>query len=286
MVCTERIILDELRICYVTDIGNLAIFQSMEIGESMMLSGYTFYRITNDRFKYYYEIRENYEVVAVLKYGLYVDSMDNQTYVYYRVNNHILYDKDRLSRLLELPESLRMTFHNFTSIDLAYDSSHNIPSLIKRMMRDKSVTTIINSKAVKDRRVLLVGVSFDYCTSLNRLKYPSITIKQKKAVTRKDEGITVQCYDKKAEIVNHSNKYYIMDYYGNPKRLFRLEVRMNSRELKDYFSIKRIIPAIDIINDVERLRDIFFYHLSAVIRFSRGRKKILWEELLRCNARG
>ena len=266
--------------------GNLALFQSMEIGESMILSGYTFYRITNDRFKYYFEIMDNYEVVAILKFGLYVDSMANQTYVYYRVNNHILYDKERLLRLLELPESLRLTFHNFTSIDLAFDSIHNIPSIIKRMMRDKSVTTIINSKAVKDRKSLLTGVTFEYSTTLNRLRHPSITIKQKKAVTRKDEGITVQCYDKKAEIVNHSNKYYIMEYYGNPNRLYRLEVRLHKRELKDYFSGNGIIPTIDILFDYERLIEMFLYHLSAVIRFRRGRKQILWNRLLGCITRG
>lgn len=286
MGCTETVVLDELRICYVADIRDLASLQSVETGNRMDYSGYTFYRISNDRFRYFYEIMENDEVVAVLKYGLYADSMAEQVFVYYRVNNHILYDRDRLARLLNLPESLGMLFNNFTSLDLAYDSSLNLVSIIRRMMRDKSVTTIINGKAIKDRKALLTGVTFEFSTSLNRMRHPTITVKQKKAISNKNEGITVQCYDKKAEIVNHSGKYYIMDYYDNPKRLYRLEVRLHYQELKDYFSGKGIIPSIDMLCDSEQLKDMFLYHLSSVIRFSRSRNKVQWKALLRCSDGG
>ena len=77
------------------------------------------------------------------------------------------------------------------------------------MMRDKEVTTIINGKAVHDRKTLLQGVTFDYSTTLSRLVHPTITIRQKKAITNKCDGITIQAYDKKAEIENKSNKRYI-----------------------------------------------------------------------------
>ena len=60
---------------------------------------------------------------------------------------------------------------------------------------------------------------------------------QKKAITNKCDGITIQAYDKKAEIENKSNKRYILDYYGNPKHLYRLEVRLHYQELKDYFPV-------------------------------------------------
>ena len=39
-------------------------------------------------------------------------------------------------------------------------------------------------------------------------------------------------------------------------------------------------------NDAENLKTMFFYHLSAVIRFTRGRRKLDWETLLKCNGRG
>lgn len=286
MGCERTVVIDELKICYVTNVQDLAVFESVDIGYCFEHDGYSIIRLANDRFKFFFEIIERDEVVALLKFGLYTDTMVERTYVYFRVSNHILYDRERLKRLLDLPASFGMLFNNFTSLDLAVDSDLNYTSIMKRMLRDRGLTTIINGKAIKDRKSLLTGVTFEYSTSLNRLRYPTITVKQKKAIINKNEGITVQCYDKKAEIDNHSNKQYILDYYDNPKRLYRLEVRLHYQELKDYFSGKGITPSIDVLNDSELLRDMFIYHLSSVIRFSRGRNRIPWETLLRCNDGG
>lgn len=286
MGCERTVVIDELKICYVIDIQDFAMFESIGVGNSFKHDGYSILRLANEWFKYFFEIIESDEVVAILKFGLYTDTMVERTYVYFRVSNHILYDRERLIRLLRLPASFEMLFNNFTSLDLAVDSDLNYMSTIKRMMRDRGLTTIINGKAIKERKTLLKGVTFEYSTSLNRLRYPTITVKQKKAITNKNEGITVQCYDKKAEIDNHSNKQYILDYYGNSKRLYRLEVRLHYQELKDYFSRRGITPSIDVLYDSEQLKDMFFYHLSAVIRFSRGRHKIHWETLIRCSDGG
>ncbi len=93
-------------------------------------------------------------------------------------------------------------------------------------------------------------------------------------------GITIQAYNKMAEIENDSEKWYILNYHSNPKRLYRLEVRLFSQEIKDYFRYREIAPAPAIIMEQERLADMFLYHLSAVIRFSDGRTKIQWKDLL------
>ena len=54
------------------------------------------------------------------------------------------------------------------------------PSLIKKLMRDKEVNTIINCKAVHDRKTLLQGVSLDYSTTLSRLVYPTLPSDRKR----------------------------------------------------------------------------------------------------------
>jgi hypothetical protein len=153
------------------------------------------------------------------------------------------------------------------------------------MFRDKTITTIINGKAIKDRKQLLKGCDIDYSTSLDRLKYPTITIKQKKAITNKQNGITIQAYDKKAEIEQSSDKRYILDFYGQPKRFYRFEVRLHYQELKDYFSKASIEPVIDTMSNQELLLDMFFYHLAAVLRFTKGRKKLDWPTLINCNGK-
>ena len=286
MNSNEVLCIDELKICYVTGNDNLTQLNTVEVGGYIDLQGFRFYRVLNDRFRFFFDVTCNGEPVAQLKFGHYTDIDDANTYVYFKVLNHILYDKDRLRTVLELPMKMGMHFNNYTAIDLAYDSSINIPSLLKKMMRDNNITTIINGKAVKNRKSVLRGVSFEYSSSLNRLIHPTITIKQAKAMNNKSEGITVQAYDKKEEIERNSNKQYILNYHGNPKRLYRLEVRLHYQELKDYFLNHNIIPTTGLLFDNKQLLTMFLYHLGTVIRFTKGRTRIQWIELFKCNGRG
>ena len=281
----EHIQVDELKICYTATPDDLNELMSIEIGSSMELFGYRFCRAISDRFRYYFEVWENDEQVAWLKYGLYTDLSTEKHFIYFKINNQVLYNPDQLNVILELPEKFGFVFNNYTAIDLALDSNVNFTSLIKRMIRNKAVTTIINGKAIKDRKQVLQGVSFQYSTSLDRLKHAAITIKQKKAISNKKNGIVVQAYDKKAEVEQNSEKRYILDFYGQPKRLYRLEVRLHYQELKDYFSKITGEPIIKTMSDQDLLQDLFYYHLSAVLRFTQGRKKLDWLTLIKCNGR-
>jgi hypothetical protein len=282
----NEIVIDELKLCYLADRETMACLAKVEVGAWLELHHYKFYRLLNERFRFFFVLVEDGMEVAQLKFGHFTDEEDAPLYVYLKVLNHVLYDAERLQRLIALPDEFGMVFNNFTAVDLALDGGVNFPSLIKRMMRDKTVTTIINGKAVKDRKKALQGVSFEYSSTLDRLNHPTITVKQKKAIANKCDGISVQAYDKKAEIDHQSDKHYILDHYGNPKRLYRLEIRLHYRELKDYFAMFDKYPVPEDLFDAESLRMMFFYHLSAVIRFTRGRRKIDWETLLKCNGRG
>lgn len=225
----DEIVIDELKLCYIADREQMACLAEVEVGASVELCHYKFYRFLNERFRFFFVVVEDGVEVAQLKYGHYTDMEDAPLYVYLKVLNPVLYDAERLKRLLALPDEFGMVFNNFTAIDLALDGGLNFPSMIKRMMRDKTVTTIINGKAIKDRKQVLQGVSFEYSSTLDRLNHPTITVRQKKAIANKCNGISVQAYDKKAEIDGHSDKQYILDHYGSPKRLYRLEIRLQSR---------------------------------------------------------
>ncbi len=282
----NEIVIDELKLCYLADQEQVESLVAVEVGSSIQLNGYIFYRFLNERFRYFFEVVEDGQQVAQMKFGHYTDAEDSPMYVYLKVMNPVLYDCERMTSLLAFPETMGMVFNNFTSIDLALDGGLNFPSVIKRLMRDKTMTTIINGKAVKNRKRVLKGVNFEYSTTLDRLNHPTVTIKQKKAISNRCNGITVQAYDKKAEIDNCSDKQYILDHYGNPRRLYRLEVRLQYQELKDYFKKCNVCPTPEIVFDDDCLRKMFFYHLSSVIRFTRGRNKISWESLINCNGRG
>ena len=223
------------------------------------------------------------EEVGIFKFGRYGAGASN--YCYLKINNHVLYQPDLLKTALTFPDLVGLAFNNFTAIDIAIDYSKSISAIIKRMLRNKTVDTILNGKRVLGRKINLPGISIDYSTSLDRLRSPTITIRQVKAIKNKSKGTTVQSYDKRAEIETSSGKQYILDFYGQPRYLYRLEVRLNYQEIRDYCETRHITQDIKLIFDPAFLSAIYDYHLSAVLRFTKHRKKLQWPEIIKCNGR-
>ena len=82
-----------------------------------------------------------------------------------------------------------------------------------------------------------------------------------------------------------SGKQYVLDYYDNPRYLFRFEVRLNYQEMQDYCRLINTAQNIDMVFDQEFLKGLYYYHLSAVLRFTKGRKKLAWSDLIDRNGR-
>jgi len=276
-------VLDELRLCYVAEPLLLEELSKVAVGSSIVIETFVLYRIVGDRFEFMFTICADGVEVATLKYGRYgaAESM----YVFLKVSNHVLYDEGMLRQVLSFPEMMGMLFNNFTSIDIAMDYTKNISSIIKRMMRNDQLKTILNGKHLKDRKRVIPGVDFDYSTSLSKLHCPTITLRQAKAARSKDKGITVQSYDKMAEIALQSKKDYILDYYGHPQRLYRLEVRLHYQELQDYCRKAGVPQSIEMVFNPAFLESAFYYHLSSVLRFSKGRKKLQWADIIANNGK-
>ena len=278
-------VIDELKICYKANKERLEPLMDVEAGGRYDIPDFHLFRIIHDRFRYCFDVVRKKEKVAQLRFGLYTDTNDSVNYVFLKVMNPVLYEQSMLKRVLTVPDFFGLTINNFTALDVAVDTPVNVPSLIKKMMRDKSIKTILNGKAIKDRKAILPELFFEYSSSLDRLRNPTITIKQKKAIANKNEGLTVQAYDKRAEILNHSGKQYVLEYHDNPKRLYRLEVRLRYRELSDYLRLIKSPAMTEQLFSQQFLINIFIYHLASVIRFTKGRRKISWRELLDGNGR-
>lgn len=280
-------IIDELRLCYVAEPSLLEELSAVEVGSSITVSQFVMYRVGGDRFQFQFVVCEgdidDRVEVAYLKYGRY--GAAECPYVFYRPSNQVLYEEAWLKEVLSIPEMIGMQFNNFTAIDVAIDYNKNLSSIIKRMMRCDQIKTIINGKVWKDRKKIIPGVTFDYSTSLSRLHCPTITLRQAKAVRNKEKGVTVQCYDKKAEVELASGKEYIMDYYDNPRFLFRLEVRLHYQELQDYCRKEGVAQCVGCIFDPAFLAGVFYYHLGSVLRFTLGRKKLDWRDIIEHNGR-
>ena len=176
-------IIDELKLCYVADMTVLEDLASVNYGESYDSgnlysksndpANFSFYRTTSHHFKYAYDVCvgdiNERKKVATARFGRYGD-VEVSDYFFYRVENYVLYDFDLLKYTLTIPEMLGMCFHNFTSLDIAIDARTDIARLMRRMWHREDVTTIINGKAIRDRKAIVKHLNLTYSTSLERLK--------------------------------------------------------------------------------------------------------------------
>ena len=254
------------------------------------------YRIQGRYYENYYVIHLDNGTCdtdwGVLKFNLARGDEQSNTHtngnrkVWLSLNNKTLYSKDT-HYLTYIEQRLGLEFHNVTSLDLALDTPFSVSPLVKAYLHNKDVTTILNGKRIKDRDEDRPEITYTNSGSLNRQdKYKTVNIKQRNAIKDKSNGITVQMYDKMAEIINSSDKQYILDYYGNPKKLYRTEVHLNTEEIRD--SVTRIgsqyiqyTPLI--LFDEAILEGLFFYNLERVIRFKSSKIDVSWEHLLGCS---
>ena len=279
-------IVDALKLCYMVDVEDLSALMELDYGQYDIMGEFMLFRVSSQHFAYCFNVLhgtdEDRKEVAQLRFRRYGEQETDMIYIFLHISNHVLYDRDLLERVLMLPEKLGMVFHNITTVDLAKDFTKINPvTIIRKMYKDKDITTIINGKALRDRKQTIIGFSQTYSISLDRLKNPTISVKQAKAVHNKAKGITVCAYNKVAEIEG-SEKDYILDYYGNPKKLHRLEVHLNSQDIADYFKTIGKVQDLHLLTDADFMDSMYFYHLSAVIRFSRGRNPLSWSDLLKC----
>lgn len=279
-------IIDELRLCYTAESSLLNEFGQMKIGENIRLHDYMIYRVRKERFEYGFDVMTDIDTrVAQLYFGHKCEGVDDNRYIWLRAENATLYNSALLKDvIIDVADLLDLRFSHITSMDLAKDFTKNTTYTIDKLLRNKNITTILNNKAIKDRRKELKELGMWHSRSLDRICNPTLYIKQRKAIHDKSQGICVTSYNKLAEI-NESQKQYILEFYNNPKRLHRLEVHQNTAEIKDYCAARNIEQTIDLIFDNDFLTDMYFYHLGAVLRFTEGRKRLAWSDILRCSNR-
>lgn len=200
--------------------------------------------------------------------------------VWVSLNNETLYTED-VHLLTDIGQKLGLAFHNVTTLDLCLDTPFCVSRLVKSYAHNKDVTTILNGKRVVDRDKDRPELTYTTSGSLDRqYKYLTVNIKQRNAIRDKSKGITVLIYDKAAEILNGSDKQYILEYYGNPKRLYRTEVHLNCEDIKNYVMRRNIDYTSVMLFDEATLEDMFFHFLRSVIRFQSNKTDASWQHIL------
>ena len=290
-VCKRPIQIDALTLCYeVASTEYYDKLSSLDYGEWLDIDEFRLYRIEGRYFENVYTIRlwngtRNIEW-GYLKFNLTRGDEQSNTHtnglrkVWMSLHNKTLYTKD-ISLLADIGQKLGLTFHNVTTLDLALDTPFNVSRLIKSYAHNKDVTTILNGKRVIDRDKDRPELTYTTSGSLNKQnKYLTVNIKQRNAVKDKSKGVTVLLYDKMAEIINASDKQYILEYYDNPKRLYRTEVHLNAEDIKTYVKRKKIDYTPAMLFDEAILEDMFFHFLGSVIRFQSNKADVSWQHIL------
>lgn len=281
-------VIDKLKICYtLSDTSRLHELRE-NLLERFEVQEWDFHlrRIEGKHFNNVYEIvyifnKDNNpedmeeQVFGTLQWGLRSDHDEAfKPYVWLYVDNsqfYLKYDYSTNGRLMFLgyiEQMLGLVFNNITHLDLALDSSTNYSKALIKLIRDKDYYPIINGSKITDRKKLIENILYIGVGNLERIKEYSLLIQQKK------NDLSLNSYNKKREVENKSKKFYIMDRYENPNQLHRLEIRINSDVLKDFF-IRNCIeynPSMFITDDWLWL--LFLTFLNRVIRFQtvKGRK--------------
>lgn len=280
--------IDAYTLCYqVDDLELHDKIIALGMGEYMEFFDFTLKRIEGRYFQYVYVILFNdlgtIKEFGQLKLKLSNGNTDNHANgkpkAWITIDNQCFYTNE-YGYLGHITQSLGLEFNNFTTIDLCKDTPFNISKPLKKLIKNNDTTTILNGKKVRDRDKDRPEITYTTSGSLNKTdKYMTVTVKQKKAIHDKSKGIVVTTYDKLAEITNSSEKQYILDFYGNPNKLYRTEVHLNNQEIKEYIS-KRNIDLNPYMLDESVLKDMYMWHLNSVIRFEKGNEQINWEFLL------
>ena len=202
-----------------------------------------------------------------------------------KVENSLLYDQSYLEVIDQLSAQWELEFNGFSSLDLARDFGYDVAARIRKMMRREDLAVMVNGKEVRDRDKTLKGEYRTCGISLAKDGTKGLTIKQSKAAKNKPLGITMDCYDKAEEIENASGKQYIRDFYGQRKRLHRLEVRLNCEQIQRACSKTGVAYDLNLLETPESLDVLFIYTLQSVLRFRRGRRVLQWEDLFKCGIR-
>ena len=290
-VCKRKIQIDALTLCY--EVEHTFYYEQLQSLDYEKTIDFDEFQLTRTTGRYYdnvYSIRawngERVIEFGQLKFNIaHGDEQSNihtngKRKVWLSLNNQTLYSQDIYS-LSYIEQRLGLEFHNVTSLDLALDTPFNISKVVKKLLHNKNVITILNGKRVADRDEDRPEINYPSSGSLNNQnKYQTVNIKQRNAIKDKNKGVTIQTYDKVAEIKNSSDKQYILDYYGNPKKLYRTEVHLNAEDIKNYVERIDVQYTPLILFDEAVLESMFFHYLGSVIRFKSRKMDAGWEHLL------
>ncbi|MBQ2186954.1 MAG: hypothetical protein II401_00135 [Bacteroidales bacterium] len=260
----NEIVIDRLKMCFLRD-NDSALWQGMsKNSDDMRIGDFDFYRCRPDGmydgiYSVYYAQRE----FGTLKFDRFSDK--EHKYFWLSVENHVFYANEK-----EAFQDLQVVFgeiNNITLLDIACDMTFNPVSRIKKLIKRDDVSVVRCGVKIDDKKQELEGVGFWHPANCLRELAPTLYIMDA------DKRKCLVGYNKMKEI-KKSGKHYIAEYYDNPKRLYRMEIKLKSDELFRYFKKYDMSPTIDMLCDKKFLKAMYDEFLFRLIHVVYKRKPI------------
>lgn len=175
-------------------------------------------------------------------------------YFFIKLSNKALYNGDFWC-ISYVSQHIGLTFHNFTKIEIDLDTEYNPLRLYEdfksmgRLPKAKAgetpkkllVKTIYNGKAVdwnSEKEIVkrqIKGLYYYHLADSHALNEKTLYVEPTKGEA------FMKIYNKSNEVEWHSGKDYILEKYGNPSQLYRIELTVFSEEIKEYIKLYKAI---------------------------------------------
>lgn len=171
--------IDMLRLCYeIKEPYNINIIKTKEVGEEIDFMYFYLRRIQGKHFKFVYEIRYDDmgkdKLFGELRLGINDDEEASNIHTngynkaWISISNRVLYT-DEIYYLDFIESNLGLELHNITTLDLCLDMSIDIARLIRRLIRNPQITTILNGKRIIDRKQDRPEITYTSSGNMDRI---------------------------------------------------------------------------------------------------------------------
>jgi len=263
-----KIVIDRLKLCYKRD-NESQFWQMMaEQPKHIQVGDFDLVRGKADgTYECIYGIAYAQQEFGILQFDRYSDK--EKKFCWVRISNQVFYSNTMSIALLkELQDMTRLgAINNITELELACDLSFNPVPRIKKLMKMDGVSVVRCGAKYEDKEQEINGFLFQHPTNSVRELAPTF------GFSDADKRKSLVVYNKNKEI-KKSQKTYISDYYGNPKRLYRIEIKLRSDELFRYFKKYDMAPSVDMLTEQSFLKSMYDEFLFRLFHFSYKRKSI------------
>lgn len=289
--------IDALTVCFTPiDTAIIDSLVTVETGETMTLHGMAMKRVSKEKRGdkgFIYVVSYPNQEGEVKRIGtLYFDALVNEPieYVWFKMDNRTLYDPFCREYMAVLGEVVRLQFHCITNIDIACDTNICLARIVDKAHREPTCDILVNgepldkSKSLEKQSSNVKWHSGFFCR--NALTLGTLYVWQSNYERDHTQGASMRAYNKRHEVTDRlakgvEDKTYILDHYSNPPKLYRVEVSLPKRQVREWQTkhLDKPITAYNIFSQ-DILTSLFYTYLTSMLQFRVGGEVAAWQRAL------